>query len=80
MTIGKSVNSLPNAEARKEAVRRRKLLRFPETAEPAWREQDHPEFQGKDSSEWVSKLRQQSDRQLTAVSRRQKTSRRPPPE
>jgi hypothetical protein len=59
-------------EAAQEEVRRRKLLRFLESAEPAWREADHPGFKRKDSAAWVNKLRQESDRRLTRVARRPK--------
>jgi hypothetical protein len=47
-------------ETAREEVRRRKLLRFLESDEPAWSERDHPEL-GKGSAEWVRKLRAESE-------------------
>src|SRR5579864_6298211 len=41
-------------ETAREEVRRRKLLHFLESDNPAWQEQDHPEL-GKGSRQWVKK-------------------------
>lgn len=38
-------------------IRRRKLLKFLDRAEPAWREKDHPEIAEKGSAAWVHNLR-----------------------
>lgn len=47
-------------ETAREEVRRRKLLRFLESDEAAWREREHPEL-GKGSAAWVRRLRGESE-------------------
>jgi len=47
-------------ETAREAVRRRKLLRFLEGESASWKEQDHPEL-AKGPASWVRKLRRQSE-------------------
>jgi len=47
-------------ETAREAVRRRKLLRFLEGESESWKEQDHPEL-AKGAASWVRKLRRQSE-------------------
>lgn len=47
-------------EIAREAVRRRKLLDFLQSEEPAWKDSDHPDMP--DSAAWVKKLRKSSDR------------------
>lgn len=47
-------------ETAREEVRRRKLLRFLESDEPAWKEKDHPDL-GKDSGAWVRTLRVEAE-------------------
>jgi hypothetical protein len=47
-------------ETAREAVRRRKLLRFLEGESASWKEQDHPEL-AKGAASWVRKLRRQSE-------------------
>jgi hypothetical protein len=49
-------------------ARRRKLLRFLQNPEPAWREEDHPEFRGKSSAQWVRELRLESERRIAEAS------------
>lgn len=48
-------------ETARAELRRRKLLGFLESKEPAWEESDHPEI-GEDASDWVRGLRAESDR------------------
>lgn len=48
-------------ETARQEVRRRKLLQFLESQEPAWRSEDHPEL-ADGSAAWVKKLRAESDR------------------
>jgi hypothetical protein len=48
-------------ETAREAVRRRKLLRFLESDTPGWKDADHPELSG-GSGAWVRQLRKESDR------------------
>jgi hypothetical protein len=50
-------------ETAREAVRRRKLLRFLESDEPIWKEADHPELEH-GSASWVRNLRQESERRI----------------
>jgi hypothetical protein len=52
-------------ETAREEVRRRKLLRFLESDEPAWRERDHPEL-GKGSAAWVRTLRLEGEGRVDA--------------
>jgi len=47
-------------ETAREAVQRRKLLRFLENKTVSWKEQDHPEL-AKGAASWVRKLRRQSE-------------------
>ena len=50
-------------ETAREAVRRRKLLRFLESDTPAWKEGDHPEL-ADGAANFVRGIRQESDRKL----------------
>jgi hypothetical protein len=47
-------------ETARQEVRRRKLLRFLEADDPAWKADAHPEL-AQGSGAWVRKLREQSD-------------------
>lgn len=51
-------------ETAREAVRRRKLLRFLESETPAWKDADHPEL-ARGAAEWVRELRQEGEAQRT---------------
>lgn len=51
-------------ETAREAVRRKKLLRFLESDTPAWKEADHPELAG-GAETWVRGLRQESEKKRT---------------
>lgn len=57
-------------ETAREEVRRRKLLRFLESNEPAWHDEDHPELRD-GSAEWVRRLRAESERRLATSSARE---------
>jgi Arc/MetJ-type ribon-helix-helix transcriptional regulator len=48
-------------ETAREAVRRKKLLRFLESDTPAWKDADHPEL-GPSAAEFVRELRQESEK------------------
>ena len=48
-------------ETARQEVKRRKLLRFLKSDEPAWKEEDHPELAG-GADNWVRELRKQSER------------------
>jgi hypothetical protein len=47
-------------ETARNEVRRRRLLRFLEGEDPAWKDADHPEL-SRGSAEWVGKLRKGSE-------------------
>jgi hypothetical protein len=47
-------------ETAREAVRRRKLLRFLESDTPAWKDADHPEL-ARGAAAWVRQLRQEGE-------------------
>lgn len=53
-------------ETAREAVRRRKLLRFLESDTPAWK--DHPELAG-GAGAWVRELRQESEKKRAGKQR-----------
>ena len=56
-------------ETAREAVRRRKLLRFLESDIPGWKDEDHPEL-SRGSGAWVRHLRRESDRRIPAKKKR----------
>ncbi|HVS89934.1 MAG TPA: hypothetical protein VHF01_17150 [Candidatus Acidoferrum sp.] len=58
-------------ETAREAVRRKKLLRFLESDAPAWKDVDHPELAG-GAGAWVRELRQESEKRRTKKRRRVK--------
>jgi hypothetical protein len=47
-------------ETARDAVRRKKLLRFLENDAPAWKDADHPELSD-GSARWVRKLRREEE-------------------
>jgi hypothetical protein len=61
---------LPHETAR-EAMRRKKLLRFLESGIPTWKDADHPEL-ARGAAAWVRELRQESERKRTRKRRRAK--------
>lgn len=48
-------------ETARDAVRRKRLLQFLKSDEPAWKEENHPEL-AKGAAAWVRKLRAESER------------------
>src|SRR5947208_6727096 len=58
-------------ETAREAVRRRKLLRFLESNAPAWSDADHPELR-RSAAEFVRELRQESEMKRNSKRRRAK--------
>jgi len=58
-------------ETAREAVRRRKLLRFLESDTPAWKDADHPEL-GRSAAEFVREFRRESERKGEGKQRRPK--------
>jgi hypothetical protein len=47
-------------ETARQEVQRRKLLRFLESEDPAWKDQGHPEL-ARGAAAWVQQLRKQSE-------------------
>ncbi len=58
-------------ETAREAVRRKKLLRFLESDTAAWKEADHPEL-ADGAAAWVREFRQEGERKRTKKQRRAK--------
>ena len=58
-------------ETAREAVRRRKLLRFLESDTPAWKDADHPEL-ARGAAAWVRELRQEGEAKRTKRRARRK--------
>jgi hypothetical protein len=56
-------------ETAREEIRRRKLLRFLESDNPAWAAKDHPGL-ARGAATWVRELRSQSDARRAAGKRR----------
>jgi hypothetical protein len=52
-------------ETARQEVQRRKLLRFLESEQPAWKTEDHPELKG-GTAVYVQQLRRQSERRNAA--------------
>lgn len=59
--------------ARKE-VRRRKLLQFLESNEPAWKPEDHPELSD-GATDWVRSLRSESEQRTVKKPKKSSQSR-----
>lgn len=55
-------------ETAREAVRRKKLLRFLESDAPVWEDADHPEL-SRGAGAWVRHLRQEGDKRIVKKSR-----------
>lgn len=64
-------------ETTRAELRRRKLLSFLESTEPAWQERDHPEL-ADDADTWVRKLRAEGDTRLPRVKAPHKSRARKP--
>jgi hypothetical protein len=58
-------------ETARQEVKRRKLLRFLSSDEPAWKEEDHPELAA-GAGNWVRELRKQSERRVGKAAKSQK--------
>jgi hypothetical protein len=50
-------------ETAREAIRRKRMLQFLDSAEPIWKEADHPELKH-GSAAWVRKLRRENESRL----------------
>jgi hypothetical protein len=58
-------------ETAREAIRRRRLLRFLESDTPAWKDANHPEL-ARGAGKWVRELRQDGERKHTRKQQRAK--------
>jgi hypothetical protein len=58
-------------ETAREAVRRKKLLRFLESNQQGWNDAEHPELAG-GAGAWVRELRQENEKRRTKKRRRGK--------
>lgn len=55
-------------ETARTEIRRRKLLQFLESEDPAWKEEDHPELV-KGSSAWVRQMRREGQSRFAKIER-----------
>jgi hypothetical protein len=67
--VGARKRSAFLVETARAEIRRRKLLQFLESEEPAWKDQDHPEL-ARGSAAWVRGLRQEGRTRSAKVERR----------
>ena len=66
--VGPGKRSAFLVETARAEIRRRKLLQFLESAEPAWKDEDHPEL-AKGSGAWVRGLRQEGKGRSATIER-----------
>jgi hypothetical protein len=71
LVVGPRGRSAFLVETARAELHRRRLLSFLRSDQPAWKEQDHPEF-GRGSTLWVKKLRRQSEGRAPAPKRTRK--------
>lgn len=77
LQVGPRRRSAFLVETARAELRRRKLLSFLDSREPAWKTADHPEI-GDKSGEWVRAIRAESDAGIpVASSNRQARGRNP---
>jgi len=62
--VGEERRSAFLVETAEKEVKRRKLLAFLESAEPGWKDEDHPDIAALGSAEWVRQLRRNPDARL----------------
>ncbi len=62
--VGPRKRSAFLVETARAEIRRRRLLQFLESDEPAWKDRDHPEL-AKGSAAWVHQQRQQGQTRFT---------------
>jgi hypothetical protein len=67
-TVGPGKRSAFLVETARAEIRRRKLLQFLESEEPAWKDEDHPEL-AKGSAGWVRGLRQEGKNRSARIER-----------
>lgn len=66
--VGSGKRSAFLVETARAEIRRRKLLQFLKSDEPAWKDKDHPEF-AKGSAAWVRNLRQEGQTRSATIER-----------
>lgn len=66
--VGPGKRSAFLVETARAEIRRRKLLQFLESEEPAWKDEDHPEL-AKGSGAWVRGLRQEGKSRSATIER-----------
>jgi len=66
--VGPGKRSAFLVETARAEIRRRKLLQFLESEEPAWKDEDHPEL-ARSSAAWVHRLRQEGKTRSAAIER-----------
>jgi hypothetical protein len=66
--VGPGKRSAFLVETARAEIRRRKLLQFLESEEPAWKEENHPEL-ARGSAAWVRRLRQEGKTRSAAIER-----------
>jgi len=66
--VGPGKRSAFLVETARAEIRRRKLLQFLESEEPAWKEENHPEL-AKGSAAWVRGLRQEGKTRAATIER-----------
>ncbi|MHB8389133.1 MAG: hypothetical protein ACYDBH_06070 [Acidobacteriaceae bacterium] len=64
--VGSRKRSAFLVETARAEIRRRKLLHFLESDEPAWKDKDHPEL-AKGPAAWVRNLRQEGQTRSAAI-------------
>jgi metal-responsive CopG/Arc/MetJ family transcriptional regulator len=63
--VGKRGRSAFLTEVARQEIDRRRILKFLERKEPAWKRENHPEL-NRGAAAWVSKMRRQEERTRTA--------------
>jgi metal-responsive CopG/Arc/MetJ family transcriptional regulator len=63
--VGKRGRSSFLAEVARQEIERRRILKFLERKEPAWKLENHPELK-RGSAAWVSKMRRQEEKARAA--------------
>ncbi len=66
--VGKRGRSAFLAEVARREIQKRKILKFLDRKEPAWKIEDHPELRH-GSAAWVSKMRKEEERARAAKRR-----------
>jgi len=72
--VGPRQRSAFLADTARAELRRRRLLAFLRSDEPAWKDEDHPELAA-GSASWVRKIRQESEARIEMVRPTEKRSR-----